>query len=121
MKITSMNIQETLKKAAFKALGTAATQTKKTAFFAAGSVISIGAFAAPDSDKVNAQAGIINTFIEGVLNGEVGYLFTLISFFVGIGFAISKREWMPAFYGFGIAIMILIVPDAMKNLFSGIS
>ena len=121
MKKAISRIKGSAEKLAFTTLGTIVTKTKEFGFVAAGSVLAFSASAAPDATAVNTQASGINVFIEGLLNGDIGYLLTLIAFFGGLGYAITKREWMPAFYGFGIAVLILIVPGAMKGLFTGLS
>jgi hypothetical protein len=105
-------------KLASNTLGTVVTKAKEIGFVVTGTVLAFGASATPDSAAVNTQASGINAFIEGLLNGDIGYLLTLVAFFSGLGVAIFKREWMPAFYGFGIAVLILLVPDAMKGLFT---
>jgi hypothetical protein len=77
------------------------------------------AMSAPEASTVNAQAVGINAFIEGVLNGDIGYLLTLISFFIGIIIAIFKKDWMPVFYGFFVAVAILVIPDTIKGGWNG--
>lgn len=76
------------------------------------------AYAAPDGTAVNAEANEIGTFIHNLLSGDVGYLFSLTSFLLGIIGAIATQKWVVLFGGFAIGVAILIIPSAMQGLFT---
>ena len=73
--------------------------------------------AAPAAGSVNSEAQGITTFIREILAGDVGYLFTLGSFLLGIIGAIATQKWVVLFGGFAIGIAILIIPDALQGFF----
>lgn len=121
MKNTLISIKEGIQKCAISAQVAVTINAKKAGFAAAGSLLSAGAVSAPDATTVNTQASGINQFIEDLLNGDIGYMLTLVAFFAGLAVAIFKKDWMPVFYGFFIAVAILIVPGAMRGLFTALS
>jgi hypothetical protein len=121
MKNTIISIKEGMQKCTILAQAAFRINAKKAGFAAVGSLLSVGAIAAPDASTVNTQASGINKFIEDLLNGDIGYMLTLVAFFAGLAVAIFKKEWMPVFYGFFIAVAILIVPGAMRGLFTALS
>jgi hypothetical protein len=87
---------------------------KKIMFIIIGA-IPPSAMAAPEAATVNNQVLGVNTFLEGLLDGDIGYLLTLIAFFGGIIVAIFKKEWMPIFHGFFVAVAILVVPGSIRE------
>lgn len=73
--------------------------------------------AAPDASAVNTEAGVISTFIHGILEGDVGYLFTLLMFVLGIVAFIQTKKWEAMLGCFAIGLAVIIVPGALQGFF----
>jgi hypothetical protein len=75
-------------------------------------------YAAPDSDAVNTEAGLISDFITKILEGDVGYMISLLMFTLGVIGFLQTKKWEVMLGCFGIGLAIIIVPDALKGFFT---
>jgi hypothetical protein len=86
--------------------------------FVMGSAFSAISAAAPDAVAVNAEAGVVSTFITNILEGDVGYLLALVFFFLGVVGFIKTKQWEVMLGAFAIGILVIIVPGALKGFFN---
>lgn len=90
----------------------------KSLFFAAvGSAVAMSATAAPDAANVNNSSSDVITFILAILNGQTGYLLTLIAFVGGLFMYIQRQNFWAAMGCFALAIAIIVVPTALGGFF----
>lgn len=88
--------------------------------FCATLFFSAVATAAPDAAAINTESMDIVSLILGILEGPTGWLFTLIAFLAGIFFYFSKRDIWATMGCFALALMIVIVPNALGGFFQAV-
>lgn len=103
-----------------KTLFSAASKAKTGALVASVSLMSSAASAAPTAAQaanVNSSATGTTAFIIGLLQGEIGYALALLAFALGVFTYFKTKDLMGTLTCFGIAILVVVVPSALKGFF----